>query len=126
MNPILMAGSTVVTLALTFYIIGIVSEQQIKQINKKVLTFLSLGLFCDISATTLMIIGSSNSPFTFHGFIGYTGLLAMLTETILAYRFYYKNGSTVSVSKGLHQYSRFALILWVLVYITGLLLVILK
>lgn len=126
MKPILMIGSVIVTLALIFYLIGILSEQRIKRINKKVLIFLTLGLTFDITATTCMIIGSSNSPFTFHGFIGYTGLLAMIIETILAYRFNIKNGSTTEVSRGLHLYSRFALILWVLVYVTGSLLVVFK
>lgn len=126
MKPILMIGSTVVTLALIFYLIGVLTEQRHRLITKKVLTFLTLGLICDITATACMIIGSSNSPFTFHGFIGYAALLAMIVETFLAYRFYNANGSTTQVSKGLHLYSRFAIILWVLVYITGSLLVFLK
>lgn len=126
MKTILIIGSIIVTLALIFYLIGIISEQRTRLINKKVLTFLSLGLVFDITATICMIIGSSNSPFTFHGFIGYTGLLAMIIETVLAYQFYFKKPKGTLVSKNLHLYSRFALILWVLVYITGSLLVVLK
>ena len=126
MNTILIIGTSVVILALAFYSIGIITEQVKKVINKKVLIFLTLGLIFDITATACMIIGSSNSPFTFHGFIGYTGLLAMIVETILAYRFNSKNGSEFKVTKGLHLYSRFAYILWVVVFITGGLLVALK
>ena len=126
MNTILMIGTSVVILALAFYSIGIITEQIKKVINKKVLIFLTLGLVFDITATACMVIGSSNSPFTFHGFIGYTGLLAMIVETILAYRFNSKNGSETKVTKGLHLYSRFAYILWVVVFITGGLLVALK
>lgn len=126
MKPILMIGSTVVTLALLFYSIGIITEQRKKVINKKVLLFLTLGLIADITATACMIIGSSNSPFTFHGFIGYTALLAMIIETTLAYRFSSANGATTQVTKGLHLYSRFAYVLWVAVYITGSLLVVFK
>jgi uncharacterized repeat protein (TIGR03987 family) len=126
MKPIIMIGSTLVTLALISYSIGIISEQRTKCITRKVLTFLTLGLLLDITATICMIIGSTNSPFTFHGFIGYTGLLAMIIENSLAYRFYFKQGSEVNVTKGLHLYSRFAYLLWVAVYITGSLLVALK
>jgi uncharacterized repeat protein (TIGR03987 family) len=126
MKTILMIGSVVVTLALIFYSIGILTEQRKRRITKFVLTFITLGLVADISATTCMVIGSSNSPFTFHGFIGYTGLLMMIIETILAFRFYTREGSAVQVSKGLHRYSRIAYIVWVLVYITGALLVALK
>lgn len=126
MKPILMIGSTVVTLALIMYSIGIITEQRKKRINKFVLSFLTIGLIFDITATICMIIGSSNSPFTFHGFIGYAGLLAMIIENILAYRFYFANGGMVPVSKNVHLYSRFAYVLWVAVYITGSLLVALK
>jgi uncharacterized repeat protein (TIGR03987 family) len=126
MKPILMIGSTVVTLALLFYSIGIITEQRKKVISKKVLLFLTLGLISDITATACMIIGSSNSPFTFHGFIGYAALLAMIIETTLAYRFNSTNGASTQVTKGLHLYSRFAYVLWVAVYITGSLLVVFK
>jgi len=71
MKPILMIGSTVVTLALIFYCIAIITEQRKKLINKKVLIFLTLGLISDITATACMIIGSSNSPFTFHWNLSY-------------------------------------------------------
>jgi uncharacterized repeat protein (TIGR03987 family) len=126
MKPILLIGSVVVTLALIAYSIGILTEQRKKRITKFVLAFLTIGLVLDITATICMIIGSSNSPFTFHGFIGYTGLLAMIIENSIAYRFYFAKGASVNVSKGVHLYSRFAYLLWVAVYITGSLLVALK
>lgn len=126
MKTILIVGSIIVTLALISYSIGVITEQRKKRITKRVLFFLSMGLTFDITATACMIIGSTNSPFTFHGFIGYTGLLAMIIETVFAYRFNAKNGSTVVVNKALHTYTLFAYILWVAVYITGSLLVALK
>ncbi len=126
MKVILIIGSIVVTTALISYAVGIIAEQRLRRITPFVLFFLSLGLLLDSTATVCMIIGSTNSPFTFHGFIGYSGLLAMIIETFLAFKFYRKNGSTTLVSKGLHLYSRFAFIFWVLVYITGALLVALK
>lgn len=126
MKTILLIGSIVVTLALISYSIGIITEQRKKRISKTVLTFLTMGLAMDITATICMVIGSSNSPFTFHGFIGYTGLLAMIIETIAAYKFYLANGPQVKVSKKLHVYSLASYLLWVAVYITGSLLVALK
>jgi len=123
MNHILLTGVVVVILALLFYSIGVFTEQRSKLIGKKVLTFLSLGLLFDITATCCMIIGSSNSAFTFHGFIGYAALLAMSIETILAYRHYIQNGIKKQISNGLHLYTRYAYILWVVVFITGSLLI---
>jgi len=119
METIIKIGVVAVLFALTFYSIGIFTEQRKKLINKIVLIFLSLGLFFDIAATSCMIVGSNNSMFTFHGIIGYAGLIAMTIETILAYRFYFKNGPSIKVGHALHQYSRFAYILWVIVFITG-------
>jgi uncharacterized repeat protein (TIGR03987 family) len=123
MKTILMIGVIIVILALIFYSLGIFTEQRHKRIDKRVLSFLSLGLIFDISATACMIIGSTNSPFTFHGFIGYTGLLAMSIETFLAYQFYTKHGPNAKVSSALHWYSRLSYLLWVIVFITGSLLV---
>jgi len=126
MNTILAIGAGIVIFALIFYTIGIYTEQRNQIITKKVLVFLSLGLLFDVTATACMLVGSSNSPFTFHGFIGYAALLAMSIETILAFQFYNKYGANISVSKNLHLYSRFAYILWILVFITGSLMVSLK
>ena len=119
METIIKLGVVAVLFALVFYSIGILTEQRNKVINKTVLIFLSLGLFFDIAATGSMIIGSSNSMFTFHGVIGYAGLIAMTIETILAYRFNSKNGAETKVGHALHQYSRYAYDLWVIVFITG-------
>ena len=123
MNTILLIGVIVVVLALLFYSVAIFFEQRLKRINKKILIFLSLGLFFDFSATVCMIIGSSNSAFTFHGFIGYTALLAMSIETYLAYTFFFKYRDQKQVSKPLHLYARYAYILWLVVFITGGMLV---
>ena len=124
MDTIIKIGVIAVLFALLFYSIGIFTEQRKKVINKTVLIFLSLGLFFDIAATGSMIMGSNNSMFTFHGVIGYAGLIAMTIETILAYRFNSKYGAEVKVGKALHHYSLYAYILWVIVFITGSMLAI--
>ena len=121
-----MIGASIVTLALISYSIGIITEQRKKKLTNKVLWFLSIGLLLDMSATTCMIIGSSNTPFTFHGFIGYSGLIAMMIDLTLIWRLYIRNGINSEVSKGVHLYSRFAYIWWVIVYITGTLLIMVK
>ena len=126
MKTILIVGTIIVTLALISYSIGVFKERKSKSITKTILAFLSIGLFFDITATCCMIIGSTNSPFTFHGFIGYTGLLAMIIETFLAYRFNMTFGPKATVSRKLHNYTLIAYIIWVAVYITGSLLVMLK
>lgn len=125
MNSTLIIGTRVVVLALIAYSIGIITEQRKKQISTLVLGFLTGGIILDITATAFMIIGSPNSPFTLHGFLGYSALGAMLVETFLAWRFRIVHG-TAEVTKGLHLYSRLAYLWWVIAFVTGGLLVILK
>ena len=122
MKPILMAGTTIVILALLFYTIGIITEQRLHRVTKKVLLFLSLGVIFDISATICMIIGSSKGWFTYHGILGFSSLGAMLLETYLAWQYYLKNGEA-EVTKFLHIYSRVAYVWWVIAFISGGLLV---
>jgi uncharacterized repeat protein (TIGR03987 family) len=119
MKPILMAGSAIVTLALIFYSAGIISEQRKKLINSSILIFLAIGLVLDISGTACMIIGSSNSMFTFHGILGYSALLGMIIENILLWKLWKRGGIGTVVPAGVHKYSRIAYIWWVIVYISG-------
>jgi len=119
-------AATVVTFALISYSIAIITEQRRKVVINKVLVFLSLGVILDISATTMMIIASENSPFSLHGILGYSSLTLMLTDAVLLWRFRIINGPETKVRKGLHIYSRIAYLLWIMAYITGSLLVALR
>lgn len=121
-----MIGSLVVTLALIFYTIGFAKEQRRKQVTSRVLLFFTFGVLLDISATTLMILGSTKGGLTFHGFIGYSSLLGMSIDTILLWKFNKKNGSLKTISKSLNLYTRCAYIWWVAAFITGGLLVALR
>ena len=122
MNTLSIIGAIIVTLALISYSIGILTEQFKKQILPRVLVFITLGVALDITATIFMILGSRNSPFTIHGFIGYSALLAMLIELVRIWRTHNKLGMGAEVPKGVHLYSRYAYIWWVIAYITGSLL----
>ena len=116
-------GSMIVIVALIFYTIGFINEQRKRRVNKRVLFFYTLGVTLDITATIFMIIGSSKGMLTLHGFIGYSSLLGMLTDTVLLWRYNIKEGPEKEVSKGLHLYSRIAYSWWVIAFITGGLLV---
>lgn len=119
MNPTLMTGTKIVVLALTAYTIAIVTEQRKHRVTNNVLIFLTLGIVLDVTATIFMIKGSSNTPFTVHGFIGYSSLLGMLIDTFLIWRFRLANGIDAEVPRGLHFYSRYAYSWWVIAFITG-------
>jgi uncharacterized repeat protein (TIGR03987 family) len=126
MRTILLAGSIIVTLALISYSIGIISEQRKQQVTWRILSFLGLGLSLDIAGTACMIIGSVNSPFTYHGFMGYSALLLMLIDNVFLWKLKIKEGIEAPVKASIHKYSRIAYIWWVFVYLTGLLIALKK
>lgn len=132
MNPTLFKAVGVVTLALIFYSIAIISEQRGHFLSRLILGFLTAGVVCDISSTGLMIAGSRNIPITVHGFIGYSALTVMLIDTILMWRFWNRMGvgvkatdggavveTTAQIPRGLHLYTRLAYSWWVIAYIAG-------
>jgi hypothetical protein len=123
MKTVSMIASLVVTLALIFYSIGFSKERKRKLVTGNVLFFYTIGVCLDITATILMIIGSSKGMLTPHGMIGYSSLLGMLTDTILLWRHNMNQGSEKEVNRGLHIYSRIAFSWWIIAYITGGLLV---
>ena len=125
MLPLAKIAATVVSLALISYSIAIITEQRKRKVINRVLIFLTLGVVLDISATTMMIIVSENSPFTLHGMLGYSSLTLMVIDAVLLWRFRMKTSSTESVPRPLHLYSRIAYIWWVAAYITGTLMVML-
>jgi hypothetical protein len=123
MKPILIAGTSIVNLALISYSLFIYQEIKHRKVTSKLLTFLTIGVCLDITATCCMILGSSKGVFTFHGILGYSSLTAMIVDTILFWNSKRKSGLGSEVSKSLHKYSVFAFSWWVLAYITGALLV---
>lgn len=126
MDPILIAGTAIVNLALIFYTLFIFSERKTKRAGNKVLIFLTLGVIFDITATICMVIGSSKSPFTLHGILGYSSLLGMVTDAFFTWRSRYKYGKDSPLSESLHKYTLISYCWWILAYITGFLLVMLR
>ena len=123
MNPILIAGTSIVNLALIAYSIAIISEQRKKLVTNKVLIFMSIGVFFDIIATICMIIVSSKTAFTSHGLLGYSSLTVMLIDCYLLWEFRVGYGKDQVVGRNLNLYSRFAYIWWLVAYITGAIIV---
>jgi uncharacterized repeat protein (TIGR03987 family) len=120
-NISILVGSITVTAALLAYSIAVITEQIKKKATKIVLIFLTLGIILDITATSFMIYGSSNSAFTLHGMLGYSALLAMLIDAYLIWKNYLKFGENIKNS--IHRYSLVAYLWWIVAFITGGLLV---
>jgi hypothetical protein len=125
MKPVLIAGITIVNLALISYSIAIVGQMRTKLLSRKVMTFLTIGVCFDITATICMIIGSGKF-LTLHGIIGYSSLAGMLMDTIFSYNKVSKQGLATTVSKKFNNGSLLAYIYWVIAYFTGAFLVMMK
>ena len=124
MEPISIVGAFLVTMALLAYGVGSITLHRFKMVGKIVLSSLTLGILLDITAFVCMIIGSQNTPFTLHGFLGYSAFLVMLIDLILLWRAVVKSGVNTTISKSLHLYARLAYSWWVVAYLTGSLLII--
>ena len=125
MKPILIVGISIVNLALISYATGIIIQSRKKSITQQVLTFLTLGVILDITSTICMIIGSGK-VISFHGIIGYLSLAGMLADTVLSYLNVNKQGMNSVLSKNFIRWSQAAFFYWVLAYITGAILVMLR
>ena len=119
MNPVLMVGTVIVTIALVAYSVFFFSEQRQRVLTTFILTALTLGILLDITSTSVMIAGSRNIPITIHGMLGYSALAGMLLDTILIWRHWRSDKKNEPVSNRLQMYTRFAYGWWVLAYVAG-------
>ena len=123
MKPVLAAGISIVNLALISYSIAIYKQNKKLLLTRNVMTFLTLGVIFDITATVCMIIGSAEGGVTLHGFIGYSSLVGMLIDTIVSYRKITSKGVGTGITVKFNNGSKIAYFYWVLAYITGALII---
>lgn len=124
MSFLAITGAFIITLSLLMYGIGSIFIQRFGLITKTSIVFLVFGLVFDITATIFMIIGSGNTPFSLHGFIGYSAFLMMLGYVIYVIRLYVKNKGEVIINKKIELFTKIAFGFWLIAYFTGSLIVI--
>lgn len=108
MNSTVAIGVVLVQIALLLYTIFFINIRKRKILNNKILLFLSFGVCFDVIATVFMIIGSSNSPFSLHGLLGYSSLSAMLIDAIILWRLRLQNGINSNISPSISKYTLIA------------------
>ena len=119
MKPIIVIAIVIIHLALISYGIGIITEQIKHRVTRFTLVFLALGLTFDLIATIFMITGAGRGFLTKHSMLGYSCLMAMAVDSVLALRHRLKHGDQ-KVTYALHLYSRYAYFWWVMgAYVTG-------
>lgn len=121
MPKVTIAGIIFVHLALILYTLFIIFENRKQKTTKSVLVFIILAVIFDITATICMMIGTTRTYFTFHGIMGYIGLLLMVTDAVLLWKYKSKYGSEILISKSLNIFSKIAYVWWIIAFITGVL-----
>ena len=119
MAKVTIFGIFFVHIALILYTLFIIFESRKQKTTKLVLTLITLAVMFDIIATTCMMIGTTRTYFTFHGIMGYTGLLLMIIDAVLLWKHKLKYGMETIISKSLSLFSKIAYTWWVIAYITG-------
>jgi hypothetical protein len=122
MKPVLIAGISIVNLALISYAMAIIIQGRKRSVTRNVLTFLTLGIIFDLTSTVCMII-SSGKIITPHGLIGYTSLAGMFTDTVVCYLNVRKHGPGYILPVKFIRWSQIAFAYWVVAYITGAVIV---
>lgn len=119
MQPIVVAAVSIVTLALVCYTVATSAHQRSHRITGAVAAFLTIGVAFDVTATLCMVVAAGSLRFTAHSFLGWSALLGMVIETILAWRHRLQYGPEVPVSSGKRLYARLAYAYWVLAFVSG-------
>lgn len=126
MNTFLLFGISIVNIALLFYTAAFIIAVRNKLVSRLFFSVLFAGVLFDISATTLMIVGSTHGVITLHGIIGYTSLGAMIAEVVNYLILVRKKGFGKEFSKKSLKIFAFVYLYWVLVYVTGAVLIMLR
>lgn len=119
MAEITKVGIFFVHFALIFYTLFIIYEGKDKRVTTRVILFITFAVMFDITATACMMIGTTRTYFTFHGILGYIGLLLMIIDFILLLKFRIKYGSETAITKTLNKYSKIAYYWWLVAFVTG-------
>lgn len=122
MSPLLIIASTVISLALVAYTIGVFSERRAGELRPAHLAFFWLGLACDTTGTTIMAImaqgGGAISPL--HGITGLLAIILMLFHA--GWATYVTVRGNEKSRHSFHLLSICVWLVWLVPYFVGLLI----
>lgn len=108
-----------ISAALVFYTIGVWAERLSKDLKLWHVVVFWCGLICDTIGTSIMkSIATNTSIFTVHGITGLLAILLMLFHAVWATVVIYKNDQ--EMKKTFHKFSFIVWLIWLVPYITGL------
>lgn len=121
MSALLIAAIIFMTLALTFYTIGVFGEKKKGTLMKWHAVIFWLGFVCDTSGTTIMgKISGAGFQFNLHGVTGLIALLLMAFHAIWATVILIKNDDKAKLY--FHKFSIVVWAIWLIPYVLGVII----
>ena len=111
MNPF---ASTIITLALVFYSIGVWGERITGRLRWWNLAFFLLGLICDTWGTGMMFEFVGGMAFDIHGISGLIAILLMFIHAVWALVVLLKKDD--NAIRNFHKFSVFVWVVWLIPY----------
>jgi uncharacterized repeat protein (TIGR03987 family) len=110
--------------ALSFYTSGVFGEKRTGKLVKKHVIIFWSGLFFDTLGTSLMALMSEGFSFNIHGITGLIALILMTGHVFWATWVLVKGNE--QIRKSFHKYSFLVWLIWLIPFISGMLLNALK
>lgn len=121
MSKLLIAAIIFMTLALTFYTIGVFGEKKKGVLMKWHVLVFWMGFICDTTGTTIMgKISGSGFSFNLHGITGLIALLLMAFHAVWAAFILAKNNE--KAKRVFHKFSIIVWSIWLIPYILGIII----
>jgi|SRR3712207_12401 len=110
-----------ITLALIFYTVGVFGEKSQKVLKKWNVIIFWMGFICDTLGTKFMgDIAGSMFQINIHGITGIMAILLMLFHALWATIVFINNNE--ETKKKFHKFSIFVWIIWLIPYISGMII----
>lgn len=120
MSPLLPIAIVFISGALVFYSIGVWGEKIVGRLLPWQLIFFWLGFVCDTTGTTLMSKIAGSFEFNLHGITGLAAIILMIIHAVWAtITLLRKNESAI---KSFHRFSLVVWFIWLIPYLSGLVL----
>ena len=113
---------TTISLALVFYTIGVWGEKLSGSLKPWNLTMFWIGLLFDTTGTTLMSIISESISLDLHSVSGVLAILLMLFHAIWATIVIVNKKKKAALLEKFHRFSIVVWVIWLVPYLTGVIL----
>lgn len=128
MSPKLMVAVTAIMLALIFYTIGVWSEHKKKLLTKGNCILFWIGLIFDTTGTSIMATltetAGNGTVINLHGITGWIAILLMIFHAIWATVVLVKKQE--NLQKNFHKFSIFVWAVWLIPFILGMVMGMMK